>query len=288
MTKLFKSLLLGMGLLGGLSLSFGQTLEGRVLDSQSMEVLEYVSIGILNTPFGATTDDNGYFYFEARDQPASASVRISMIGYEPRVFSLEEIQALEEGIHLTRKAIKLEEVKIRAVQSERKVGAARSNTLSGWSGWGGMYIRKGYEMGTRLALGNQAVKVKSLHVRLHRQAFHTSFYRLHMRAMEDTLIGKELLNENIILSMHKESGWEEIDLTPYNLWLSGDVAMTLEWRKVEGIQQDRAMKINGRMQGAYILFKNKKGAGGLYRWGTEAPWIINKEKSPSMYVTILE
>jgi hypothetical protein len=277
-----------MSLLGWLSLLNGQRLEGRILDSQTTEALEYVSIGIMDSPQGATTDETGFFSFETLDQPASARVRISMIGYEDRVFSLDEIRALNEDIGLTRKAIELEEVKIRAVQSERKVGATRSNTQSGWSGWGGMYIRKGYEMGTRLALGKQAVKVKSLHVRLHRQAFNTSYYRLHMRAMEDTVIGKELLNENIILSMHNESGWEEIDLTPYNLWLSGDVAMTLEWLKVEGIQQDRAMKINGRMQGAFILFKNTKGAGGLYRWGTEAPWIINEKKSPSMYLTILE
>jgi hypothetical protein len=277
-----------MGLLSCLSSLQGQNLDGRILDSQTSEPLEYVSIGIMDTPQGATTDENGYFSFGIREQPASARVRISMIGYEAMIFSLEEIQALNEDILLARKAVELEEVKIRAVQNERKVGATRSNTMSGWSGWGGMYIRKGFEMGTRLALGEQAVKIKSLHVRLHRQAFDTSYYRLHMRALEDTLIGKELLSENIIVSMHQESGWEEIDLTPYNLWLSGDVAMTLEWLKVEGIQKDRAMKINGRMQGAYILFKNKKGDGGLYRWGTEAPWIINRKKSPSMYLTILE
>ena len=48
------------------------------------------------------------------------------------------------------------------------------------------------------------------------------------------------------------------------------------------------MKINDEMQGAYILFKSKKKHWGLYRWGTEAKWIINKGKSPSMFLTIME
>ena len=46
--------------------------------------------------------------------------------------------------------------------------------------------------------------------------------------------------------------------------------------KVEGINEDREMKINDRMQKAYILFRNKKNQTGLYRWGTEAKWMIDK------------
>lgn len=121
-----------------------------------------------------------------------------------------------------------------------------------------------------------------------RQAFDTSLFRLHIRSIEDTLVLNELLTENIVIALTNESGWANIDLEQYNLIMSGEIGLTLEWLKVQGINEDREMKINDRMQKAYILFKNKKNQTGLYRWGTEAKWIINKEKSPSIYLTIME
>ena len=266
----------------------GQTLTGRITDSLTGEPLEYASIGIMETRYGATTDEKGFFAFEAKDIDASARVRISMIGYKAQILSMENLMGMDGEIKLVQTVFELEEVVIKATTQERKVGTTGSNLLSGWSGWGGMLTRLGYEIGTRIELGNQPVKIRYLHVKLHRQSFDKSYYRLHMRAMKDTLIHEELLKENIIVSIEEESGWALIDLEPYKIVLSGTIALTLEWLKVEGVNEDRAMKINDRMQGAYILFKNKKKVCGLYRWGTEAKWILNRKMSPSMYLTILE
>ncbi|MCJ7717867.1 MAG: carboxypeptidase-like regulatory domain-containing protein, partial [Anaerolineales bacterium] len=243
----------------------GQILEGRIIDSLTGEPLEYVSIGIIDTPFGSITDDAGYFSFEAKGQDASSRVRISMIAYKAKIFTMEDLSSIDKEIKLIQTAYELAEVVVKPRASERKAGSSGFNILSGWSGWGGMHIRKGYEMGTRIELGDQPVKLKNLHVRLHRQAFDTSFYRLHIRAMRDTLILEELLTQNIIVSISEESGWALIDLESYKLVLSGEVGVTLEWLKVDGVNKDRAMKINKRMQGAYILFKNQKNVCGLYR-----------------------
>jgi hypothetical protein len=188
---------------------------------------------------------------------------------------------------MTKTAIEIAEITIKPT-TERKVGATRHNLLAGWSGWGGLYARKGYEIGTKIDLGEKPVKIKSLNVMIHRQAFDTSFYRLHIRVIEDTLILNELLTENIILPISIESGWVEINLEQYNIILLGDIGVTLEWLKVHGMNNDREMKINDKMQKAYIIFKNKKNHTGLYRWGTEAKWVINKDLSPSMFVTIME
>jgi len=121
-----------------------------------------------------------------------------------------------------------------------------------------LHVRKGYEIGIKIDLGEKPVKIKVLHVMLHRQAFDTSIFRLHIRALKDTLILDELLTENIIITITNESGWTNIDLEQYNLIMSGEIGLTLEWLKVQGINADREMKINDGMQKAYILFKNKK------------------------------
>jgi len=266
---------------------YGQVIKGQIVDSNTSEPLEYASVGIINTPFGTISDDKGYFEFESKEQDVSSIVRVSMIGFEPQTFTIENLLQKHIKIKMVETIYAINEVVITPVL-ERTVGADGFNKSQGWSGWGGLHIRKGYEIGIKLDLGEKPVKINSLHVMLQRQAFDSSLFRLHIRAIKDTLILDELLTENIIISITNESGWANIDLEQYNLIMNGEIGLTLEWLKVKGINEDREMKINDRMQKAYILFKNKKNQTGLYRWGTEAKWVINKDKSPSMYLTIME
>lgn len=266
---------------------FGQFLQGVVLDAQTKEPLEYVGVGVLNTRMGASTDERGYFKFEVREHDPSSIVRISMIGYEAQRFSIRELLNNDQNILLNETSYDIKEVTI-TPSEERTIGAKGFSRFAGWSGWSGMHVRKGYEIGIRLELGDKPVKIKNLNVLLHRQAFDTSYYRLHIRTMKDTLILDELLNENIMIPLTNESGWAQINLESYNLIMSGDIALTLEWLNVQGVNTDREMKINDRKQSAYILFKNQKKHTGLYRWGTEAKWNINKENSPSIYLRIFD
>jgi CarboxypepD_reg-like domain len=265
---------------------FGQVIKGRIIDSKTNKPLEYVGVGIINTNFGTITDNDGNFSFKAKVDESSI-VRISMIGYEPQRFTVKELIKNTNDIKLNETTIELAEVIIKPTK-ERKVGATSSNRFSGWSGWGGLRTRKGFEIGIILDLGEKSVKVKNLNILLKRQSFDKTLFRLHIRAIKDTLIKDELLTENIIFPVTKESGWVEIDLEPYNIVLNGKVGVTLEWLDVIGNNPDRAIKINKRMTDAYILFKNKKNQIGLYRWGIESKWIINKKNSPSIYLTIRE
>ena len=265
---------------------FGQAIVGRITDSKTNEPLKYVSIGIIDTNFGTISDNNGYFKLDAKVKESSI-VRISMIGYESQKFTVKELRNNKNEIKLKKTTIELAEVIVRPTK-ERKVGATSSNRFSGWSGWGGQQTRKGYEIGILLDLGSKPVKVENLNILLKRQSFDTTLFRLHIRAIKDTLITDEILTENIIFPVTKESGWVEIDLEAYNIVLSGKVGVTLEWLDVIGNNPDRAIKINKRMTDAYLLFKNKKNQIGLYRWGVESKWMIDKKHSPSMYLTIRE
>lgn len=65
MIKAIKSLCICICMLNLFSLH-GQKLEGRLIDSQTKEPLEYASIGIMGTSQGATTDEEGYFSFDTQ------------------------------------------------------------------------------------------------------------------------------------------------------------------------------------------------------------------------------
>lgn len=265
----------------------GQVIKGQIIDSSTNKPLEYVSIGVINTVLGTISNDKGYFEFDSKEQDLSSTVRISMIGYKPQTYSIEQLQQNDLTIKMIETIYEINEVIISPTK-EKIVGAKGFNRFQGWSGWGGMHVRKGYEIGIKIDLGDKPVRVKKMHVMLHRQAFDTIMFRLHIRAIKDTLVLDELLTENIILSITRESGWVEIDLAPYNIILNGEIGLSLEWLKIQGVNEDREMKINNRIYQAYILFKNKKNHSGLYRWGTESKWIVQKDRSPSMYLTVLK
>ena len=65
------------------------------------------------------------------------------------------------------------------------------------------------------------------------------------------------------------------------------MAISLEWLKVSGIIEGRAMKIMDRVTAEYLLFNTRKNHGLIYtRWGVEGNWNTGKEGSPDMYLTV--
>jgi hypothetical protein len=168
----------------------GQSLHGRVVDSNTLEPLEYVSMGVFNTRLGTITNDKG--------------------------------ELPNEGltIKLVIKPIKIEEVTVRPFGEAVEIGTASFSRIGNWCGWGGSRFGRGNEIGTEMDLGDSPAYLQSLHVHVHRQAYDTSWYRLHIRTLEDDLPREELLFENVIVSISEESGWVELDLREYNIILT--------------------------------------------------------------------
>jgi len=269
----------------------GQTISGKVTDAKSGEPLVYVSIGVLETPIGTISDEEGNFGLEIREQPPEAMVRFSMIGYKTKTFSIVELTDRENIIKLKIEPIELSEVDIKFGKI-KKVGITKSSRFSGVCGWGGTKFGMGHELGTKIDLGSEPVKLLSLHIKVHKQSFDSTLLRLHIRNIIDSLPQKELLSENILIVLSTASGWVDIDLNKYNLILSREIALTLEWLKVIGDYEDRYIKTttNGiKNTGPKILFSTKGKPGWLYiKRGVEDYWKIHHGQSPSFYLTVQE
>jgi len=146
----------------------------------------------------------------------------------------------------------------------------------------------GYEVGSEIKLGDTPVRLKSLHIRVNKQSFDSSLFRLHIRNIEENLPQKELLNNNILITITKVSGWVEIDLSEYNLVFEGDIALSLEWIKVIGLNIDRLITANGdKKLYAAVTFNVKQKVGCTFtKWGSEAKWTRHENSSPSIYLTV--
>ena len=67
----------------------GQTIIGKIVDSSNAEPLVYASVGIIGTPIGTITDENGNFKINVTGQPLKAILRVSMISYKPETFTID-------------------------------------------------------------------------------------------------------------------------------------------------------------------------------------------------------
>jgi len=266
-----------------------QLISGKVIDSSSAKQLEYVNLGVIDTPLGITTNEKGEFSFDIKGQSPKAIVRISMIGYKPQTFTIEELTNKENVIKLVNEPIQLGEVTIKPFLGKlKKVGTTSSTFHGGLCGWGGTQKGKGHDIGTKIELGTSPVLLRGLHVCLSRQSFESSLFRLHVRNIVDNLPSEELLTENIMIPITKSSGWVDIDLTKYNLVFKNDIALTLEWVNVTTTNKTKFIKINGE-ETYSVLFNMKQKQGRIYhRWGSESKWSWKDGSSPSFYLTVQE
>jgi hypothetical protein len=265
----------------------GQVITGRIIDAVSGEPLIYAAIGVIETTRGTISDEQGKFSLAVNDIAANAVVRFSMIGYNPQSFTIEELINRENTIHLESKTFQLAELIVKPSGKQLKVGT-ESSTPGNLCGWGGTDTGKGYEIGTKLELGEKPVRLKSLHMLLHKQSFDKTLFRLHIRNLVDGMPGNEMLNTDVLISVDRESGWVEIDLSKYNLMFKGDIVLSLEWIKVLGLNDEKLMKMKGQSQyTANVLFKTNQKQGCMYtRWGTEATWSRFENKSPVFYLVV--
>jgi hypothetical protein len=59
-----------------------QVISGRILDLSTNEPLEYVSIGVVNSPIGTITDETGKFTLDVAGQSMQFIVRVTIISYK--------------------------------------------------------------------------------------------------------------------------------------------------------------------------------------------------------------
>jgi hypothetical protein len=266
-----------------------QIISGIIINEKNNEPIEYVNIGVVDMPIGTTTNKTGYFSLDIRNQPIENIIRISMIGFKAQSFTIEELLKNDNVIKLEEQPFLLPEIVVKPSGKTRKVGTT-NHSMSGVCGWGGTQFGSGHEIGTKIYLGDMPVILKSLHVRLYKQSFDSTLLHLHVRDIVDNSPNKELLVENIYLTVSQESGWVEFDISKYDIVLSGEIALTLEWLNVFGVNENRLIRMNrSKEPTANVLFNVRKRGGLLYmRRGSEAKWSTVDTRSPSFYLTVID
>lgn len=286
-TKIINSII---GLLILTSNLIGQEIRGFIIDSESGLPLEFVNLGIVDIPYGTITNDSGAYNLDCEKLPKDCKVQISMIGYESQVFYLQDLMTENKTVRLVRKSYELDEITIKWKEILKKIGTTKTSKMAGVCGWGGTDFGKGHELGLLLEIGDKPVKLENINLKIRKHSFDTIMFRLHIRSIANGLPSDELLTKNVYLLITKSSGWQQIDLSDYNIMIKDKVALSIEWVRISNVIEKNLIKMNGSKQATpNVLFEMNNKQGTLFgRRGSAAKWKIQENSSPSFYVTTKE
>ncbi|HAL81890.1 MAG TPA: hypothetical protein DCO83_06370 [Mucilaginibacter sp.] len=213
---------------------FAQTsLWGMVIDTGSNKPIPYVSIGIISKARGTVSDINGEYKISLDAKIADDdTLRFSCIGYQTRDFLVGELRKKYLGmrldIGLTKSVKELKQVVINAKRANVKIlGYPTTSKLLG-VGFGANSI--GSQGGVRLTVKHQNTNLESLSFFIIQNSFESLTFRVNIYEMVDGKPGNNILNDNIIVKVgDKQSGKITVDLSSYNIYVSKDVLIALEW-----------------------------------------------------------
>lgn len=206
-------------------------LVGQVIDAATEEPLPYVNIGLVNQNIGTVTDEAGYFVLEVPGNGyADATLRFSMIGFEPQDFTLQEYRDQKIlTIPLQEKATALEEVVLTTKRNKYQTKILGNKTTSQLIYAAFTTNKLGNEMGFLVRGRKNPMILKKFNVSLVENDYGPIRFRLNFYDLKDGLPNETLLNENIIVETDIQSGIVSKDLTPYEIVIGQDFFVAIEW-----------------------------------------------------------
>lgn len=211
-------------------------LSGYIQDSKTKQKLPYVNIGVLNKEIGTVSNKEGLFDFHLLESNANDTIRISMIGYKPKIVVVDKLLNKKGSIevNLEEEISELTEVVVTARKWKKKT--LGNKTKSTFIGHLFYYEQLGKEMGIKMNVGRRPTYVDDFNFHVSYNRFSaTSFFRLNMYKIVNGKPSENILKSNIIIPVNpKQTGMITTDLKEYDIVLTDDVIVTLEWVDNEG------------------------------------------------------
>lgn len=220
----------------GISVMAQETLKGVIVNSSSGSPLPYVNIGIINKSIGTVSDDSGNFELFIPKKNHRDSIRISMIGFKNRTFSIKNfIKVLRENpiIEMNEKVEELSEVIVTNRKLKTKILGNRSKSRK--NHYEATADLLGSEIGIKIKIKRSPTLLKYFNTRVLTKKHSNFKFRLNFYDVRDGMPNRNLLKENIIIDDNDiKDGWVNVNLEPYNIYVKDDFFVTLEWIQGEG------------------------------------------------------
>jgi hypothetical protein len=204
--------------------------KGLVIDSVGSKPIPYVNLGIINKNVGTVSDINGHFRLELPEQYDHDEMKISIIGYESKIFKVSEFKNIVSHNQIIKLKESVYELSKIEIISDRLDTHILGNTTTS------KVIEAGFKNN---ALGNEVgikVKIKKSPTYVERFNFYVTdcrydslFFRINIYSIKNGMPAENLLDENIFFSTSTKKGKVTVDLSQYNIVVMEDIIVTIEW-----------------------------------------------------------
>ncbi|WP_192823537.1 carboxypeptidase-like regulatory domain-containing protein [Rufibacter sp. LB8] len=216
------------------------TISGLVVSSDNQTPVAYASVGLMNASTGTICSSSGEFSLAIPAGQQDKMVRFSAIGFEPKDMNVEDLhqQALVSKplkITLTSKPVALAEVEVNPKNWETKQigGTLEPDTYFSHS-----FIimprplaaNLGREIGIHINNGKKQSLLSKLNFCLRSNRYDMVKFRLNVYVLQNGKPGDNLLKQAIYVTVRdQKTGWMNVDLEPYDIYVEQDFVISLEW-----------------------------------------------------------
>jgi len=209
-----------------------QIVSGWVKDAKTGEILPYVNVGIIGKTIGTVSNATGNYRLTLNNN-ASDSLRFSMIGYKPQAFVIKDLVTHQGdlNISLVPDVKQLNEVK---VTNRKWKTAVLGNTTKSQSTSAGFHNNAlGHEIGIIIKIKRSPTWLKRFNASIVKNDLDSVKMRLNVYSIKDGMPEKNLLHDNIFVTVVKGQKAIDVDLSQYNIMVEDKFFIGLEWIKTE-------------------------------------------------------
>ena len=203
--------------------------EGMVKEAGSGKAISYVNIGVIGKNIGTVTNDAGKFKLTIPKANSMDTVRVSMLGYAPQLFSISDFikELTDKEIVMKASSFLLPDV----IVSNRalKENILGNNTESQSITTGFTSNKLGNEVGIIIKIKRAPTFIKSFTASVVSKDNKPVKLRLNFYSLKDGLPDKLIQDKNIIVNAPIQNGKLFVDLKSYNIVAEDDFFVSLEW-----------------------------------------------------------
>lgn len=221
--------------------------KGQLIDSTTLEGIEYVNIGIENTSVGTISKQYGDFELEIdTTQYADSLILISAIGYEPKNIKILDFDNdIKLQIKLVPTIYKIGDVIIKSSKL-KEVNYGITNS-------GGGHIRgklRGFEKAYLIPIKHERILLKAVNFCISGK-IDTIIFRINFYNHNNYIPNERIVEKNLIFKqVQDENGWTKCDLSKEELIFNSEFYLSIELLpRLEGSNEVRsafAAKIGGK------------------------------------------
>ncbi len=225
-----KKLLLMLLLMLGNLWSFGQTITGKVINSENMTPMEYVSIGVVGMDVGTVSEAEGTYHLTIGKEYDEEVLRFSYIGFEHFEIKVKDFRSRPNyNVELSPMAYELQEIIVTPNILGRKTLGHTGNSKTNTAGFG--EYKLGFEHAVRMKLSKtEKAIIKKIKLNIARCTFDSLHYRVNIYNIKGKKKITSILKKPIYVKFNKEEIKDEIsfDLEDENIIVTGDFLVSLE------------------------------------------------------------